>query len=99
MIVTEEHLRLLDRMRFDWDDELEFGGIASDFKRPYGNSDVVDDVSGILGREVDWTEAKRLTIELSAIVNAAIRVALARRTVLGADLALPWRAERLLRRL
>lgn len=46
--VTEEHLKLLRRAYVGWDD-CEFGAPAIDCKRPYGNSDVLDDIAEILG--------------------------------------------------
>lgn len=50
--VTEEHMKLLDRMYISYDDWTEFGAPEVDPKRPYGNSDVYDDIAEILGIEV-----------------------------------------------
>lgn len=99
MIVTEDHLKLLTRMDFDWDDECEFGGVASDFKRPFGNSDVLGDVREILGRDVSADEAKRLVIELTAVVNLAIREyhECDWSFLEGVEYPLPWRAARCLK--
>lgn len=96
--VTNDHLALLARMDFDWDDEIEWGAVSSDPKRPFGNSDVGRDVSEILGREVGHDEARRLTIELAALVSVAVRTAVvgAAFPAVGSDVALPWRAARLL---
>lgn len=97
IVVTSDHIALLSNMAFDWDDEMEWGAVSSDPKRPFGNSDVIGDVSEILGREVDHDEARRLTIELSAIVGLAVRAAIASGVpAVGAELALPWRAALLL---
>ncbi len=46
--VTKEHLKLLRHMYITWD-ESEFGAPAVDPKRPYGNSQVYDDMRAILG--------------------------------------------------
>src|ERR1700734_729843 len=46
--VTEDHLKLLRHAYVGWDD-CEFGAPAIDCKRPYGNSDVIDDIAEILG--------------------------------------------------
>lgn len=46
--VTEEHLKLLRRAYVSWDD-CEFGAPEIDCKRPYGNSDVIEDIGEILG--------------------------------------------------
>lgn len=45
--LTDEHLILLKNMCVDWNDS-EFGGAEIDPKRPYGNSDVEDDIRSIL---------------------------------------------------
>ena len=46
--VTEDHLKLLRKAYVDWND-CEFGAPAIDCKRPYGNSDVIGDISEIIG--------------------------------------------------
>lgn len=95
--VTEDHLTLLARMDFDWDDECEWGAVSSDPKRPFGNSNVRGDVSELVGREVSHDEARRLTIELAGLVSLAVRTALASGVpAVGADVELPRRAARLL---
>lgn len=48
--LKEDHLLLLERAHFYWDDG-EYGAPAIDCKRPYGNSDVLNDIAEILGRE------------------------------------------------
>jgi hypothetical protein len=45
------HLELLKRVYVDWD-RTEFGAPCVDPKRPYGNSDVLDDMAEILGLDV-----------------------------------------------
>ena len=49
--LTQEHLALVTRMFVEYDDCCEFGAPIIDPKRPYGNSDVYDDISNILGLE------------------------------------------------
>lgn len=101
MKVTNDHIALMSHLRFDWDDECEWGAVSSDPKRPFGNSDVVGDVSEIVGRRVDLDEARQLSIEMAALVQQAVLAAVSEPTAAGicegASLALPWRAERLLR--
>lgn len=46
--VTEEHIKLLRSTYVSWD-TCEFGAPAIDSKRPYGNSDVYEDIAKILG--------------------------------------------------
>jgi hypothetical protein len=41
------HLNLLKRTSISWDD-CEYGAPAIDCKRPYGNSDVEDDIAEII---------------------------------------------------
>lgn len=50
--LTEDHMKLLDRMYIGYDDWTEFGAPEVDPKRPYGNSDVYDDIAEILGLEI-----------------------------------------------
>lgn len=45
--IKEHHLKLLKRMYVGWND-YEFGAPEIDPKRPYGNSDVIDDMAEIL---------------------------------------------------
>lgn len=45
--ITEEHLKLMQRMYVLYCDD-EFGAPCIDPKRPYGNSDVLTDISKIL---------------------------------------------------
>jgi hypothetical protein len=57
--LTDEHIQLLRRMCVGWQ-RAEFGAPEIDPKRPYGNSDVLDDMAEILGVEMtetdDWGE-------------------------------------------
>lgn len=46
--VKKEHLLLLQRMNVGWND-CEFGAPEIDPKRPYGNSDVEQDILEIIG--------------------------------------------------
>lgn len=50
-IVKEEHLKLLKRMYITYDDYVEFGAPEVNPKRPYGNGDVHNDISEIIGLE------------------------------------------------
>lgn len=50
MEITPEHLKLLERLQWEFDDR-EFGAPGVDCKRPYGNSDVEFDIARILGWE------------------------------------------------
>lgn len=94
--ITTDHIKLLERMSVDWDGECEYGAPACDFKRPFGNSDVEDDISEILGREVLPVEAKRLTIEMSAVLDYARKLAVthAESHMVGVHVNLPYRAKR-----
>lgn len=48
--VKEEHLKLISRMYTGWND-CEFGAPEIDPKKPYGNSDVIQDMLEIFGLE------------------------------------------------
>lgn len=48
--VTEEHLKLAQRMYVGWQ-YCEYGAPEIDPKRPYGNSSVEEDICEILGKE------------------------------------------------
>lgn len=50
--LTEQHIKLLRKANVTWIG-YEFGAPAIDPKRPYGNSNVIDDMAGILGEPVD----------------------------------------------
>lgn len=51
--ITKDHLKLLKRMYVGWSD-CEYGAPYIDPKRPYGNSDVENDIAEILG----WKKIK-----------------------------------------
>lgn len=46
-VLTERHVRLLTNAYVSWD-YCEFGAPCIDPKRPYGNSDVIDDICELL---------------------------------------------------
>lgn len=54
--ITKEHLALVHRMFFDWDDNAYDGAPAVGIKRPYGNSDVIGDVLEIVGHVNGMTD-------------------------------------------
>lgn len=54
--VTDQHLELLKNMYVTWD-HCEFGAPQIDPKRPYGNSDVPEDMCEILGYPVPEDDA------------------------------------------
>lgn len=54
--VTADHLKLMKRAYVSWDD-AEFGAPEIDAKRPYGNSNVIEDIAEILGVPEDqWSD-------------------------------------------
>ena len=50
-IITEDHLKLLQRLYMETEDDDWFGVITSGYKRPFGNSDIASDMADILGIE------------------------------------------------
>lgn len=69
--LTELHLRLLRRMYVGWQD-CESGAPEIDPKRPYGNSNVADDVSEICGRPIPRDRA----MELHSETQTALQIVL-----------------------
>lgn len=54
--LTDQHLTLLRSAYVRWED-CEFGAPAIDYKRPYGNSDVVGDMAMIS----EWCQSETNT--------------------------------------
>ena len=104
-IVSQHHLDLLPRLEFDWDGAIEFGAVCSDFKRPFGNSGVIDDIVEILGverctelfgaEEPTWAQARALVGDLASVVNEIVRRALAGEIgpLVGVEVKRTWRNE------
>jgi hypothetical protein len=70
MAPTADHLTLLRRSCWDWN-ECEFGAASMDPKRPYGNSDVLDDLEELLPH-LDEQDRIRLHCELPAVLKHII---------------------------
>lgn len=47
-VITHDHIKLLQNMYFSYDEGGEFGAPAVNSKRPYGNSNVYDDIGEII---------------------------------------------------
>jgi len=84
--LREDHLKLVRRMNVGYRDDLEFGAPVIDPKRPYGNSDVFNDIAKILGiepegagdDEPEFTEdQKGRMLELHKETATALQVILA----------------------
>lgn len=54
--VKEEHIKLLKKLNFDFDSRTEFGAPLISPKRPYGNSDVYQDIADIIGIKPEVTD-------------------------------------------
>jgi hypothetical protein len=63
---TEDHLRALRAAAWSWND-CEFGAASMDPKRPYGNSDVLDDLAELLPH-LSEAERVRVHCELPAVL-------------------------------
>lgn len=46
--MTKDHIALMQRMWVNWNDDAYEGAPEIDLKRPYGNSDVIQDVAEIV---------------------------------------------------
>jgi hypothetical protein len=77
--VTPEHVALLRAAYVGWD-SCEFGAPAIDCKRPYGNSDVLRDMAGILNvpqvETEDGSVWSKAEAERMRCVHAETRTAL-----------------------
>lgn len=77
--VTEDHLKLLQRMYVGWQD-CEYGAPEIDPKRPYGNSDVEADIAEILGwgdgKEYPYDELDSDTRQMASILHEETQTAL-----------------------
>jgi hypothetical protein len=62
--ITKEHLQLLKQMYVDWDD-CEYGAPAINPKRPYGNSDVENDIAEIINypKKGNWDKEEEMRNE------------------------------------
>lgn len=73
--MTDQHLALLRQMNVGWND-VEFGAPEIDPKRPYGNSDVLEDMAEILGldAEADEEVLRRLHNETETALQIVLAV-------------------------
>jgi hypothetical protein len=63
--LTDDHIKLLNRMNVDWNSSGYDGAPAINVKRPYGNSSVVDDVyETIHGKEWDYEKRDEMPEEI-----------------------------------
>lgn len=70
--VTAQHIQLLQRAYVSWVD-IEFGAPAIDCKRPYGNSQVHDDIAEILGLPIPEEDMERLHAETAVVLQIFLR--------------------------
>lgn len=68
---SEDHLVLLRHAHWSWD-PTEFGSTAMDAKRPYGNSDVEDDLAGLLPH-LDAIGRIKVHCELGGVLRWLLR--------------------------
>jgi len=74
--VKEQHLKLISKMWVQYNDYTEFGAPEIDPKRPYGNSDVYDDIAEILNikKKGDDFTAKQEKEMLQLHMDTAIAI-------------------------
>jgi len=70
--VTKQHLKLLRNFQIGWQN-CEFGAPEIDPKRPYGNSDVVEDIAVILGIEPDHKACMKIHKETQTALEIALQ--------------------------
>ncbi len=74
--MTEAHLKLINRMYVGWDD-CEFGAPSINPKRPYGNSDVINDMAKILGFPIsDNNELPESLIDYLKEIHKSMKIVL-----------------------
>jgi len=62
-VLTENHLKLMNRMWVGWNDDAYEGAPDVNLKRPYGNSDVVGDIAEIIDLEIPDSVRERMDEE------------------------------------
>ena len=67
-VVNEYHIKLLKKSYWRYED-CEFGAIAMDCKRPYGNSGVLEDVREITGLPNSNTTLENLHRGLEGVIS------------------------------
>ena len=67
--LNEHHLALLKNLYFHSNNNCEFGAFEVDGKRPYGNSDVIDDIREITGLPNSADTLSKLHFSLHAVVS------------------------------
>ena len=50
--IKNEHIKLLKSLCVEWNSEYYLGAPAVNIKRPYGNSDIIEDIARIIGLEL-----------------------------------------------
>lgn len=83
--VTENHLKLAKKMYVLWSPYGRFGAPCIDPKRPYGNSEVFEDIAEVIGmkqpdyeEDEDWTDDQARTLlgfheDMKKVLQIAIR--------------------------
>lgn len=70
--ITKDHLKLLQRLTVDWQDS-EYGAPAIDPKRPYGNSDVENDIREILGKKLSASQCRDIHEDMEIVLQILLR--------------------------
>lgn len=84
--VTEDHMKLLPHLWFEYQHDYEFGAPGVDQKRPYGNSDVYGDIAEhleLVGLEDSWGDVEftnfqkdymdKVHKEMTTVLNIIVR--------------------------
>lgn len=58
--LTDDHVKLLRRASIDWREDGYIGHWEMDDKRPYGNSDIEEDIMSITGKDLSVLQAQKL---------------------------------------
>lgn len=69
-----EHIKLLQRLSIEWEDDGAYlGCITGDSKRPYGNSDIEDDIRQITGKDLTDSQCRDLHEEVKFALQIICR--------------------------
>ncbi len=69
--LDNDHLTLLRAANWRWNDAMPPGALTQDAKRPYGNSDVEDDLARLLPH-LDDAQRLRVHRELPLVIGTAL---------------------------
>lgn len=74
--ITNDHLKLIQRINFNFNDNSCNGGLCQSTKRPYGNSDMCKDIAYILNWELTDKELSEEQMKMALKLHEELYYAL-----------------------